>query len=279
MNRTINNELTDRFAAFLIENERSRATISKYLHDLGTFACFAGEREIDKNVVVAYKEDLSKRYEITSANSMLAALNAFFRFAEWYDCIIRQFKVQKRVFCEEKRELKEGEFKRLISTAESEKNDRISMVIQTICGTGIRVSELSYFTVETVKTGTVIITCKGKTRKVMIVKKLKEKLLAYAKKHRIATGQIFVTKNGKTLDRSNIWREMKKLCKSAGVCAKKVFPHNLRHLFARAFYKIEKDIAKLADILGHSSINTTRIYIVSTGEEHRRQLEKMKLIE
>jgi len=279
MNRTITNELINRFSAFLIENERSRATINKYYHDLDVFKHFAMGREIDKNLVIAYKENLSRRYEITSANSMLAALNALFRYLEWYDCIVKQFKVQKRIFCEEERELKEGEYKRLINTAERRKNDRISMVIQTICGTGIRVSELSYFTVEGVKTGTVIITCKGKTRKVMIVKKLKEKLLAYAKRHRIATGQIFVTKNGKALDRSNIWREMKKLCKSAGVCAKKVFPHNLRHLFARAFYKIEKDIAKLADILGHSSINTTRIYIVSSGEEHRRQLEQMKLID
>ena len=279
MNRIITNELTSRFVAFLIESERSRATINKYSHDLEVFTHFAKGCEIDKNLVVAYKEDLSKRYEITSANSMLAALNAFFRYSEWYDCIVRQFKVQRRIFCEEERELKEGEYKLLINTAERKKNDRISMVIQTICGTGIRVSELSYFTVEGVRTGTVIITCKGKTRKVMIVKKLKEKLLAYAKRHRIATGQIFVTKNGKALDRSNIWREMKKLCKSAGVCAKKVFPHNLRHLFARAFYTIEKDIAKLADILGHSSINTTRIYIVSTGEEHRRQLERMRLIE
>ena len=278
MSRKITNELIDRFTAFLIENERSRATINKYRHDLEVFSRFAEGREIDKNTVVAYKEELSKQYEITSANSMIAALNAFFRFAEWYDCMIRQFKVQKKVFCEEDKELKESDFRRLIGAAERKKNDRLCMVIQTICGTGIRVSELSYFTVEGVKSGTVIITCKGKTRKVMIVKKLKAKLLAYAKRHRITNDQIFITKNGKPLDRSNIWREMKKLCKSAGVCAKKVFPHNLRHLFARVFYKIEKDIAKLADILGHSSINTTRIYIVSTGEEHRRQLESMRLI-
>ncbi len=166
----------------------------------------------------------------------------------------------------------------MCQAAKQKKNERLNLIIQTICATGIRVSELQYITVEAVKCGEAIVNCKAKTRSVFIVKELKQKLLRYAAEQEIKSGMIFVTKNVKPVNRTNIWREMKALCKDANVNPQKVFPHNLRHLFARTFYGIEKDIAKLADILGHSSINTTRIYIISTGTEHRRRMENMHLI-
>ena len=217
-------------------------------------------------------------YAVSSANSMIASVNSFFKHMEWFDCCIRQFKVQKKVFCSEEDELTKNEYLRLVKTAQSKGNERLNLVLQTICGTGIRVSELKYITVEALKTGSAEVSCKGKNRVILIVSKLRSLLKDYVRRHGIVSGPIFVTKNGNPLNRSNIWREMKQLCKDAKVSDKKVFPHNLRHLFARAFYKIEKDIAKLADILGHSSINTTRIYIVSTGAEHRRKMENMRLI-
>ena len=166
----------------------------------------------------------------------------------------------------------------MCQAAKQKKNERLNLIIQTICATGIRVSELQYITVEATKCGEAIVNCKAKTRSVFIVKELKQKLLRYAAEKEIKSGMIFVTKSGKPINRTNIWREMKALCKNANVNPQKVFPHNLRHLFARTFYGIEKDIAKLADILGHSSINTTRIYIISTGTEHRRRMENMHLI-
>lgn len=266
------------FRRHLIENECCQTTISKYMHDLRCFELFVGERDIDKQLVLEYKQDLINRYEKSSANSMLAALNSFFRFVGWHHCIVKRFQIQREVYCDESLELTEKEYIKLLNAAKSNGNDRLYFLLQTICGTGIRVSELAFFTVEAVQRGKVIITCKGKTRTVFIVSKLKDKLLQYVRRNNISSGPVFVTKTGKSIDRSNIWREMKKLCILAKVSSKKVFPHNLRHLFARAFYKIEKDIAKLADVLGHSSIDTTRIYIVSSGIEHRRQMENMRLI-
>ena len=165
-----------------------------------------------------------------------------------------------------------------MDTAKQKGNERLNLILQTICGTGIRVSELQYITVEAVKNREATVSLKGKTRSVFLVKELRKKLIRYAAKQNIQSGAVFITRTGKPMNRTNIWREMKGLCKQAGVNPKKVFPHNLRHLFARTFYGIEKDIAKLADILGHSSINTTRIYIISTGSEHRRRMEHMRLI-
>lgn len=266
------------FETMLKEDEKSKHTIEKYMRDVRCFQCFAEERSIDKALTIEYKAFLEKEYATASANSMIAALNSFLRFIGWDECCIKQFKVQKKTYCSENDELTKVEYLSLVRAAESEQNDRLSLLIQTICGTGIRVSEVEYITVEAVQRGEAVVSCKGKTRTVFIVSTLRKKLMSYAKKHRIKMGMIFVTKNGKAINRSNIWREMKNLCKQAGVSPNKVFPHNLRHLFARTFYGIEKDIAKLADILGHSSINTTRIYIVSTGAEHRRRIERMHLI-
>lgn len=278
MERKITGTLLKDFEKSIYEDEKSKATVEKYLRDLHCFVNFVNNRAIDKTIVLEYKAELARIYALTSANSMLAALNAFLRFVGWLECCVKQFKIQKKAFCSEEKELSKAEFFSLVRTAESKKNERLSLLIQTICGTGIRVSEVEYITVEAVHKGEAVVSCKGKARRVFIVSALRKKLLQYAKEHKIKSGMIFVTKNGKAMNRSNIWSEMKKLCKEAGVSPDKVFPHNLRHLFARIFYGIEKDIAKLADILGHSNINTTRIYIISTGAEHRRKMENMRLI-
>lgn len=225
-----------------------------------------------------YKNTLRDSYTVTSANSMIAALNVFFRFSGWHDLCVKQFKVQRQVYCSEEKELTRAEYIRLLDAAKRKRNERLNLIIQTICGTGIRVSELQYITVEALQRGEAVVNCKGKNRRIFIVPELKKKLFRYVKAKKLASGAVFVTRSGNPVSRHNIWREMKALCAEAGVAPGKVFPHNLRHLFARTFYSIEKDIAKLADILGHASINTTRIYIVTTGAEHRRKMEHMRLI-
>jgi len=277
-NRKITDALLQKFKEHLMEDEKSEATIKKYMHDIGCFTEFIGDNEISKPQTLSYKAFLEERYTISSANSMLAALNCFFRFCGWGDLCVKQFRLQRSPYRAEEKELTESEYRALIRAAEQKNNERLSLVIQTICGTGIRVSELSYITVDAVRRGEAVVSCKGKTRTVFIVSALKKKLFKYAKENGISSGCVFVTSKGKPLNRSNIWAEMKKLCASAGVNPKKVFPHNLRHLFARTFYGLEKDIAKLADILGHSNIATTRIYIVTTGTEHKRKMENMRLI-
>ncbi len=278
MKRQITEKRLLLFKNSLWENEKSKNTIEKYMRDIRFFAAFASGRDITKNLAVEYKSHLAQKYTATSANSMLAALNSFFKFCGWGDLCVKQFRLQRLPYRPEEKELTESEYRALIRAAEQKNNERLSLVIQTICGTGIRVSELSYITVDAVKRGEAVVSCKGKTRTVFIVAALQKKLLKYAKETGVATGCVFVTSKGKPLNRSNVWAEMKKLCASAGVNPKKVFPHNLRHLFARTFYGLEKDIAKLADILGHSNIATTRIYIVTTGTEHKRKMENMHLI-
>lgn len=276
--RTIETKKLEEYKTYLRDDEKSKATCEKYVRDVKHFTRFVGDREIDKAVLLDYKAVLEKDYAMTSANSMIAAVNSFLRFVGWHELCIKQFKIQKTAYCQEEKELSEAEFHILIRTAEKNQKGRLALVIQTICGTGIRVSELQYLTVEAVRKGEANVSCKGKTRKIFVVSKLQKKLLAYARQNHIKEGPVFITKSGKTLDRSNIWKEMKMLCQLAGIAAEKVFPHNLRHLFARSFYDIEKDIAKLADILGHSNINTTRIYIMTTFAEHKRKMECMRLI-
>lgn len=215
-------------------------------------------------------------YAVCSVNSMLASVNSLLSFLGWSDCRVKNLRVQRQTYCAEEKELSKAEYLRLLEA--SGKNTQLSTVLQTICGTGIRVSELRYFTVEAVQHGRITVSCKSKTRTILVPGKLKNLLLNYARQHRITAGPILLGRNGKPLDRSSIWRQMKQLCKSADVAPSKVFPHNLRKLFARTFYGIEKDIAKLADILGHSSINTTRIYIMTTGAEHCRKIERLGLV-
>lgn len=278
MNRMITMQMLVDFANYLRSDEKSGNTIDKYMRDIKGFWVFAKEQDVSKALTLGYKATLAEKYEITSANSMIAALNAFLRFAGWADCCIKQFKMQKEAFCSEEKELTKAEYIRLVNTAKQKGNERLNLILQTICGTGIRISELQYVTVEAVNRGEAVVSCKNKTRRIFIVRELRKKLLRYIREKGITTGSIFVTRSGKPMSRCNIWREMKALCQQAGVSSDKVFPHNLRHLFARTFYSVEKDIAKLADILGHSSINTTRIYIITTGAEHRRRMENLRLI-
>ena len=266
------------FKEHLILEERSAATIEKYIRDVKAFSVFADGTEITKETVIAYKKHLQESYAVRSVNSMLASINSLFVFLGWHDLKVKSIKLQQQIYCPEEKELTKAQYMRLCRAAKKNHNERLNLIIQTICGTGIRVSELQYITVEAVKKGETTVSCKAKARSVFIVKELQKKLLRYAAEQNIKSGMIFVTRTGKTISRTNIWREMKALCNEAGVNPKKVFPHNLRHLFARVFYSMEKDIAKLADILGHSSINTTRIYIISTGTEHRHRMENMQLI-
>ena len=266
------------FREELILTEKGAATVEKYARDAAAFSAFADGGTITKLTVIAYKERLQETYAPRSVNSMLASVNSLFAFLGWHDLKVRSLKLQQQVYCHEEKELTKAEYVRLCRAAAQAHNERLHLILQTICGTGMRVSELQYITVEAAKRGEATVRCKGKTRTVFLVKELKQKLLRFAAKQKIKSGMIFVTRTGKPLGRTNIWREMKALCKAANVNPEKVFPHNLRHLFARVFYNMEKDIAKLADILGHSSINTTRIYIISTGTEHRKRMESMRLI-
>ena len=277
--KVISKETIERFYQHLLNEEKSANTVEKYIRDVKAFMRYAGSEEITKELVIAYKQKLLEgSYAVRSINSILASVNSLLSFLEWHDCKVKSLKLQREIYCSEEKELTRAEYLRLVNTAKEKKNERLSLILQTICGTGIRVSELQFITIEAVKRGFATVNCKGKTRTVFIVSGLQKKLIKYAQRHRIYTGIIFVTKTGNPISRTNIWREMKQLCRDANVNPSKVFPHNLRHLFARTFYSIEKDIAKLADILGHSSINTTRIYIVSTGAEHRQRLENMHLV-
>lgn len=266
------------FEAQLYRDERSSATIQKYRHDLLAFWDFVSNRPLDKALTVAYKNDLCSRLSPSSVNSMLAALNSFFRFMGWHDLRVKRLRIQKQAYCSEAKELSRAEYLRLVRTAKNSGKERLSLLLQTLCSTGIRVSELQYITVESLSRSETVVHCKGKTRTVFLTATLRNKLRRYAAHHQITEGPIFVTRHGTPLNRSNIWREMKALCNKARVSPGKVFPHNLRHLFARLFYALEKDIVKLADVLGHTSIDTTRLYTVTTGAEHRRHLETMRLV-
>lgn len=260
------------FRLYLENEEKSKATVEKYLRDVRSFVDFVKDKSLTKEQTLSFKNILVERYAPASVNSMLVAVNAFLDFIGMSECKVKQLKIQRQLFANEEKELSREEFRRLVSAAEG---SRISAVIQTICGTGIRVSELKYITVEAVQRGKATVNCKNKTRVIFIPLQIKKMLKAYIKKTGISAGSVFVTRSGKPLDRSNIWKEMKALCRRARVSENKVFPHNLRHLFARTFYKIEKDIVRLADLLGHSSINTTRIYTTECGADHIRSIEKV----
>lgn len=262
---------------FLRSEEKSNATCEKYLRDIRNFMVFAGRQPVDKALTIGWKKQLEAQgYAVRSINSMLASVNSLFGFLGWHDCKVKNIRLQRRTYCAEEKELTKAEYLRLLEAAR--KNEQLHLLLQTICGTGIRVSELQHFTVEAVRRGEITVSCKSKTRTILIPGKLRKLLMKYASGHHITSGPIFRGSTGKPLNRSHIWRLMKQLCKAADVTATKVFPHNLRKLFARVFYGIEKDIAKLADILGHSSINTTRIYIMTTGAEHRRKIEQLGLV-
>mgnify|MGYP001030359218 FL=1 len=267
-----------RFVSYLREEERSEATVEKYRREVARFASWLEGREVTKDLAVAYKSRLSGVRTAAGVNGAVTALNCFFGFMGWQDCRLKAAKMQRRIFREEAKELTAAEYRRLLAAAKGRRNQRLLLVMEAICSTGIRVSELRFFTVEAARCGWVEVRNKGKTRTVFLPNKLQKLLLKYAKERGILSGPVFVTRNGKPLDRSNIWKDMKALCKAANVAESKVFPHNLRHLFARTYYQLEKDIVRLADILGHSSVNTTRIYTMESGETHRRQLERLHLL-
>ncbi len=269
------NSLID-FQTHLIENEKSLLTIEKYLRDVRIFLTWLGERPLTKTEVLTYKAKLVEHYATASVNSMLSSINCYLKYIEHGEWCVKILKLQRSVFCSEDRELSREEYQRLLQAA---KNDRrLALLMQTIAATGIRVSEHKHITVEAVRQGWAKVTSKGKIRKVLLPRKLCQTLLRYAKKERIVKGSIFISKRGVPLDRSYIWARMKRLCEKAKILAEKVFPHNLRHLFARTFYDMEKDVVRLADILGHSNVNTTRIYTVESGSVHRKLIEKMPLL-
>ena len=239
--RKIEPKILQEFELYLRNEERSKATIEKYMRDVRCFVGFIGSTEVSKQSVVDYKNKLGNSYAVASANSMIAALNSFLRFCGWHDLCVKQFRVQRQAYCSEEKELTRAEYLRLLEAANKKHNERLNLIIQTICGTGIRVSELQYITVEALGKGEAVVNCKGKNRRIFIVPELKKKLLRYVKEQKISSGAVFITRNGKPVSRNNIWKEMKALCEQAHVAPSKVFPHNLRHLFARTFYGIEKE--------------------------------------
>ena len=277
--RVLNSRQLELFARKLREDERSAGTIENYLRHIRAFAAWIQGRSVTKELAAEWKEHLvSSDYCPGTINTMLVSLNRFFGFLGWNDCQVKTLRIQRRLFREDCKELTREEYQRLIAAAQSTGRERLMLLMETICSTGIRVSEVKYITVEALKLGKAEISLKGKIRTILLPNKLCRMLLKYAKKQRTASGEVFLTRNGTGLSRKQIWAEMKSVCEKARVAASKVFPHNLRHLFARTFYKVCRDVARLADVLGHSSIETTRIYLISTGVEHQWQLEQMRLV-
>lgn len=269
---------TEAYLSHLRNEERSLATVKQYKHDLLRFFSFLDGGELTREAALHYKQELERAYQPVSVNAKLSALNSFFSYIGRSDLKLKFLKIQKSAYCPAEQELSKAEYLRLVKTAEEKRNGKLALLLQTVGGTGIRVSELPFITAEAVCRGEAVIRLKGKTRTILLPKKLQKSLKEYLRREKITAGPVFVTRTGQPLDRSNIWKMMKALCREAGVEEKKVFPHNLRHLFARCFYSADKDIAKLADILGHSSINTTRIYIITSGAEHRRRLDALGLV-
>lgn len=276
--RTITAEMISDFSRQLIKEERSEATVRKYIHDIKVFEVFVGARTLDKEVTVLFKKKLMETYAPSSTNSMIAAVNRFLKGIGRYDCTVKPLRIQRQAFRPKEKELTKAEYLRLLEGAKKHKDIRLLLLMQTICATGIRVSELKFITVEAVKAGNAVVSLKGKTRRVLIPTALRKELRQYIRAKNIYRGSIFVTRTGNPMDRSNILHAMKNLCTEAGVNPEKVFPHNLRHLFACLFYKASKDISHLADILGHSNINTTRIYTCVSGVEQQRQIGKLGLL-
>ena len=276
--RKITEETLAAFARQLGEEERSPATLEKYLREVRQFAAFLGGREVTRELAAAWREELSARQSPATVNGKLTALDRLLAFLGWEDCRVKHLRVQRQLFRDSARELSREEYARLVETARRLGRGRLSLLMVTICATGIRVSEVRYITAEAVREGRTEIALKGKIRTILLPGKLCRKLEKYARQKKITSGELFLTRSGRPMSRKQIWAEMKGVCRAAGVAPSKVFPHNLRHLFARCFYRVSRDVAKLADVLGHSSIETTRIYLISTGAEHARTLDQLRLI-
>ncbi len=279
MKETLTLEQIEAFKMYLVDEEKAAATLEKYLRDIKAFRSWLSGDRLEKRKVLAYKAYLIEKFAPASVNSVLSSLNSFFDFMNRYELKVKILKIQRQIFAHKDKELTKAEYERLLTAARRKNNERLYFLMQTICASGIRVSELRYITVEAVRMQKAVINCKGKMRVVILPKTLCQMLSGYAKKQNIKSGSVFVSKKGNPMDRSAIWKMMKALCEEANVPRQKVFPHNLRHLFARTYYALQKDIVRLADILGHSSVNTTRIYTMETGEEHRRQIQKLGLLQ
>ena len=267
----------DGFRRELLRREYSHGTAESYVRSIRAFARWSGGA-VDRGLVLTWKAQLTAQYAPATVNAMLAGINRFFAFMGWPECKVKALRLQRRSFREAERELDREEYRTLVRTARTLGRERLALVMETICATGIRVGEVPYITVEALRRGKAVVALKGKVRTILLPEKLCKKLLKYAKRQKITSGEVFLTGGGKRLSRVQIWAEMKRLCRAAGVAAGKVFPHNLRHLFAAAYYRAYRDIVKLADLLGHSSIETTRIYLVESGAEHQRQLERLGLV-
>jgi len=278
MKKTITLNQISEFKKYLLNEEKSSVTVEKYIRDVTTFYVWNNNRAIEKAHVIAYKEFLMGSYKIATVNSMLSSINSFFTYLEWFELKVKTLKKQKELFIREEKELTKAEYERLLDAARSKKNKRIYYIMQTICATGIRISELRFITTEAIRMQRAEVRCKGKNRVVFIPKNLCKILKEYAKEENIQNGSIFITKTGKPINRRNVWADMKKLCETANVARTKVFPHNLRHLFARTFYSQQKDIVRLADLLGHSSVNTTRIYTIESGYKHKKIIQRLGLV-
>ena len=276
--RKITNELIMSFKNYLIEEEKSENTIEKYIRDITFFMAWLCGQEVTKILALDYKKVLCEKYAPASVNAAISSLNSFFVFMEWHDIRIKALKIQRQIFSSKDKELTKAEYERLLNAAKSKKNERLYYLMQTICSTGIRVSELRYITTSAVHSGQAVINCKGKMRIVILPKELCKMLKGYIRENNIKNGSVFVSRTEKPLDRSHIWKMLKALCETAGVSKDKVYPHSFRHLFARTYYSLQKDIVRLADILGHSSVNTTRIYTIETGDVHRKQIQKLGLL-
>lgn len=264
-----------RFGDVLLIREMSARTAEKYSRDLGKLMKFSEDGIISRELLIGFKEKLAESYKPASVNSMIAAVNSYLDHNGWSGLKLRTLRIQRCY--DDDRELSREEYFRLVQTAEDAGDRRSSLVFQTICATGIRVSELRYITAEAVMRGKAEVHCKGKHRSVYLPDSLRTMLRQYLRAAEITEGSIFITKSGKPLDRSNIYKRMQTLGKRAGIPADKLFPHNLRHLFARTFYATHNDIIRLADILGHSDISTTRVYLRERGESFTQQMNKLEL--
>lgn len=274
----ITEKLIEEFRKYLISQECSEGTLEKYMRDVRRLTAWLAGRAADREIMTAWKEHLVQNYVPATVNSMLAAVNTFFRFIGWEECRMKFLKIQRQMFRESSKELSKEEYQNLLTTAKRRNEERLALLMETMGSTGVRVSEVRYITVEAARSGRVDISLKGKFRTILLPGKLCRKILKYAKKHKIVSGEIFLTRSGRGMTRGQIWAEMKRLCEYAGVESSKVFPHNLRHLFATTFYRACRDITGLASMLGHSSIETTRIYLLTTGAEHRKRLDCLGLI-
>ncbi len=276
---TITHESINLYKTFLQEEEKSQNTITKYMRDVRAFALWMAEKNLCKQTVLAYKEHLlAQNYAPRSINSVLSSLNSFFHYCGIHHLKVKMLKIQRQIFAQKTRELSVGEYERLLLAAKRKGNEKLYLLMQTLCSTGIRVSELASIDIDSIKCGEAIVRLKGKLRVIIIPKDLCKRLRCYAKEQGITNGSVFVTKHGRPLDRTYIWRLMRDLCDDAGVAKEKVFPHNFRHLFARVFYSIQKDIVRFADILGHSCVDTTRLYTMETGNVHRKQIQSLGLL-